>query len=228
MAGSQKDLSHVLWIGGSPCAGKSTIAHTIARTHVFVGYFLDPMARNHVRRRLEKGDAAMEAFVKMNVDQRWAARSIDTLFEEVLESWPVEFELAVEDLRALPDDWFIVAEGNFFPQNVLPYLSSLNQAFWLVPTANFVEQIRRKREAEQTARRERQGITHDNTSAEKRLSNLIARDIRIAEYVRQEAIRLGVAYLDVDGSLSLEETTTRVAEHFSPWITEMLKRLNLF
>ena len=71
MSQTDRDLSHVLWIGGSPCAGKSTIAHTIARTHVFVSYFLDPMARNHVRRRLEKGDAAMEAFVKMNVDQRW-------------------------------------------------------------------------------------------------------------------------------------------------------------
>ena len=29
-------LSHVLWIGGSPCAGKSSIGHTIARTHVFL------------------------------------------------------------------------------------------------------------------------------------------------------------------------------------------------
>jgi adenylylsulfate kinase-like enzyme len=27
-------LAHVLWIGGSPCSGKSTISHTLARLYV--------------------------------------------------------------------------------------------------------------------------------------------------------------------------------------------------
>src|SRR5690242_13534786 len=106
-----KDLSHVLWIGGSPCAGKSTIGHNIARSHVFLGYFLDPMARNHLKRRLAQDDEKMAAFLKLTMDQRWVERLVDTLVEEVLESWPKEAQLAVEDLLAMPKDWFIVAEG---------------------------------------------------------------------------------------------------------------------
>ncbi len=41
-------LSHVLWISGSPCAGKSSIGYTIARTHVFLDYHFDPMERRFV------------------------------------------------------------------------------------------------------------------------------------------------------------------------------------
>jgi adenylate kinase family enzyme len=221
-----KDLSHILWIGGSPCAGKSTIGHTIARTHVFLSYFLDPMARNHTVRRLAQGDAALAAFLKLTMDQRWLERSVETLVEEVLESWPKECNLSIEDLYAMPDEWFILAEGNFFPQYIAPYLSSPHQAIWLIPTPSFVVQVRRKREAEQAERRKRHNVAYESSDPERFLQNLISRDIRLAEYVKEQATRQNLPFLEVDGSRSLEEMTTLVEGHFEPYIIERLGHMN--
>ena len=67
-------LSHVLWIAGSPCSGKSTISHAIAQMYVFLDYHLDAWASNHFARRVAAGDAEARAFLEMNMDQRWIER----------------------------------------------------------------------------------------------------------------------------------------------------------
>jgi adenylate kinase family enzyme len=219
-------LSHVLWIGGSPCAGKSTIGHTIARTHVFLGYHLDPMARNHLARRLAAGDEALEAFLKMSMDQRWLERSVEALVQEVLESWTRECQLAVEDLLAMPNEWFIIAEGNFFPECVAPYISSLHQAIWLVPTGTFCGQIRQMRDAEQARRRERHRVADESSDPGRRLRNLIGRDCQLARYVKQQAEKLHLPVYEVDGGLSLDEVTALVEKHFEPYLIERLSQMN--
>src|SRR5581483_6824695 len=116
-------LSHVLWITGSPGSGKSTISHTITRIYVFLDYHVDALARNHMARRIAAGDAGATAFMKMNVNQRWVERSVETLVQETIVSWTEDFHLVIEDLLAMPKECLVVAEGNFFPACVAPYLS---------------------------------------------------------------------------------------------------------
>lgn len=221
-------LSHVLWIGGSPCAGKSTIGHSIARTHVFLCYFLDPMARNHIARRLAEGDAKMAAFLKMTMNQRWVERSVEELVQEVLESWTTECRLATEDLLAMPEEWFIIAEGNFFPECVAPYLSNPHQAIWLVPTEDFCGQIRRRRYAEQAKRRAQHGVANESSDPEKRLHNIIQRDSQLANYVKRQAEKLHLSVYEVDGSRSLDEMSVLVEQHFEPYIVERLKQFKQY
>ena len=221
-------LAHVLWIGGSPCAGKSTIGHTIARTHVFLSYHLDPMGRNHAARRLAAGDPALEAFLKMSMDQRWLERSVDALVQEVLTSWSQECRLALEDLLAMPREWFIVAEGNFFPECLAPALSSRHQAIWLTPTAPFCEQIRRQRDAQQASRRARHGVANESSDPQARLRKLIERDCRLAEHVKQQAEQRQLVVYEVDGGRSLDEMTALVEQHFEPYIMERLRAMPMF
>ncbi|HVB60595.1 MAG TPA: hypothetical protein VNE61_05300, partial [Ktedonobacteraceae bacterium] len=166
-----QQLSHVLWIAGSPCSGKSTISHTITRIYVFLDYHADAWARNHFARRVAAGDPEAGAFLKMNMDQRWIERSVETLFQETVASWSKEFSLVIEDLLALPKDNFIVAEGNFFPACVAPYLSNPHQAIWLVPTDDFCEQARRQKQAELARRQKRHGVYNEGSDPEKRLRN---------------------------------------------------------
>ena len=221
-------LSHVLWIGGSPCAGKSSIGHTIERTHVFLGYHLDAMARNHLARRLAEGDPEMEAFLKMSMDQRWVQRPVEALVQETIRSWSKEFLLTIEDLLAMPKEWFIVAEGNFFPECLAPYLSSPHQAIWLVPTPAFCNQIRRRRAAEQVARRARHGVANESSDPEKHLSNVIARDSQLAQHVKQQAEQRNLTVYEVDGTRSLDEMTTLVEQHFEPYLIERLSQMKPF
>ncbi len=213
-------LSHVLWIAGSPCSGKSTISHTITSIYVFLDYHVDALARNHFARRITAGDAGAAAFLKMNMDQRWIQRSVETLVQETLESWTRDFHLVIEDLLALPKENIIVAEGNFFPACVAPYLSSPHQALWLVPTDAFCEQARRQKRAALIKRQKRHGVYNEGSDSEKRLRNIIDRDCQLAHHVRQQAEERQLPIYEVDGSRSLEEMTELVERHFDPYLIQ--------
>jgi adenylate kinase family enzyme len=219
-----RSLSHVLWIAGSPCSGKSTISHTITRIYVFVDYHADAWARNHFARRVATGDPEATAFLKMNMDQMWIERSVETIFQETVTSWTKEFDLVIEDLLALPKDQFIVAEGNFFPAYVAPYLSSPHQAIWLVPTDDFCARARRQKRAELERRQKRHGVYNEGSDPEKRLQNLIARDRLLAGYVKQQAEEQHFTIYTVDGSQSAAATTELVERHFDPYLIECFKR----
>lgn len=217
---SAQKLSHVLWIAGSPCSGKSSISHTITRIYVFLDYHVDALSRHHFARRIAAGDAEAAAFLKMSMDQRWIQRSIEEMFQETIVSWTRDFDLVIEDLLALPEENFIVAEGNFFPACVVPYLSSPHQAIWLVPTDSFCEQARRRKRVELTRRQQRHGVYSEGSDPEKRLHNLIDRDRLLARYVKRQAEEYHLPLYEVDGSRSLEEMTELVERHFDPYLIE--------
>ncbi len=218
-------LPHVLWIGGSPCSGKSTISHTIARIYVFLDYHLDAWSRNHFARRVAAGDAEAATFLKMNMGQRWMERPVEALVQETITSWSRNFHLVLEDLQALPTENFIVAEGNFFPECVAPYLASPHQAIWLVPTDFFCEQGRRQRWAELERRQKRHGVYDESSDPERRKRNVIARDCQLARYVKQQAETLHLPVYEVDGNHSREEMVELVESHFDPYLIECFKRL---
>ncbi|GHO84872.1 hypothetical protein [Dictyobacter formicarum] len=222
---SAQSLSHVLWIGGSPCSGKSTISHAIAQIYVFLDYHLDAWARNHFTRRIATGDTEAQAFLQMSMNQRWVDRSVDMLVQEATTSWSRDFQLVLEDLQMLPKDNLIVAEGNFFPECVAPYLSSPHQAIWLVPTDTFCEQGRRQRWAEQARRQKRDGAYDEGSNPEQMRRNIIARDCQLARYVKQQAEALHLPIYEVDGSRSREEMTERVENHFAPYLAEYIRQL---
>jgi hypothetical protein len=217
-------LSHVLWIGGSPCSGKSTISHTIARICVFVDYHVDAWSANHLARRVAAGDVQATAFSHMSMDQLWLQRSVETLVQDTIEAWTREFPLVLEDLLALPKENLIVAEGNFFPACVQPYLTHPQQAIWLVPTDAFCEQGRREKWAELTRRQKRHGVYDEGSDPEQRRKNIIARDCQLAHVVKQQALDFSLAVHEVDGSRSRDEMTELVEQHFDPYLIARFKQ----
>ncbi|HLY29836.1 MAG TPA: hypothetical protein VKQ36_02290 [Ktedonobacterales bacterium] len=218
-------LRHVLWIGGSPGAGKSTVSHAIARVYVFLDYHCDAWARNHFARRVAAGEAEVTAFLKMSMDERWIQRSVEELTREAITSWTRDFSLVIEDLLAAPGENFIVAEGNFFPECVAPYLTHPHQAIWLTPTDAFCEQARRHKQAELARRKQRHGVNDEGSDPEQRLRSLIARDQQLARYVKAQVEALHLPCIEVDGSLSPEELTERVERHLDPYLIERLRAL---
>lgn len=211
-------LAHVMWIAGSPCSGKSSISHTMARIYVFLDYHVDAWAAHHQARKLAAGDVQARALARMSMDQRWLARSAETMAEETIASWTREFELVIEDLLALPRENLIIAEGNFFPKCAQPYLSHPNQAIWLVPSDDFCDQARRRKRAALDVRQRRHGVYDEGSDPEERLRRLIARDQRLAAYVRAQAAELRLPCYEVDGSRPLDEMTELVERHFDPFL----------
>ena len=173
---SPERLKHVLWIAGSPCSGKSTISHTIARIYVFLDYHADPLASVHLARRIADGDEDATAFQHQPMEERWLKPTAEELFERATTAWTREFRYVLDDLLAMPKSLFIVAEGNFFPASLAPYLSDPHQAIWLVPTDAFCDRARRQKRALLDERQKRHCVYDEGSDPEARLRKLIARD----------------------------------------------------
>jgi hypothetical protein len=59
-------------------------------------------------------------------------------------------------------------------------------------------------------------IREQTSDPEQAIENVIARDILFARHIRNEAARLNLKMLEVDWTLTLDETVKRVEQHFDP------------
>jgi hypothetical protein len=212
-------LAHVLWIGGPPDCGKTSIADIIAEKHGLQVYHFDRCEGDHMRRA---GPERQPNVVKLRtlvetLDERelahelWLAHAPEAMAEFTVGSWSERVDLAVEDLIAMPGAPLIVAEGpGFFPRRILPLLADRGRAVWLVPSEEF------KRAS--AIRRDKPGSRHLTSDPERAQENLIRRDVLMGDSVRRGVNELGLAMYEVDGSRSLEEMAATVEAQFGRWL----------
>ena len=84
MMAIRNGLRHVLWIGGSPCAGKTSIAKALALSYHLQTYHFDVLERAHIGRSTQARQPALQAFLTMTMDQQHVLRSIETFGTRVL------------------------------------------------------------------------------------------------------------------------------------------------
>ncbi len=88
-------LTHVLWIDGSPCAGKTSIADRLARTHDLQVYHFDRPEMEHIARRIAEGDQALAAFLTLSMDQRWLVRALQVMAQSIIWFWTERFHQVI-------------------------------------------------------------------------------------------------------------------------------------
>lgn len=200
-------LAHVLWIGGGPQAGKTTLSRLLAGKWDLKIYNLDWHA---VREHAGRPGTAVAAFKRLSMDERWAVPRADELLERSVTIWQDGFALVVEDLLALPDSRTIVAEGpGAFPWCVAPLIGSAQQAIFLVPTRERRDIVASRRWG--IGQRERfPGILE----RERALTNVSARDALLDARIMSSCADLGLRCERLDGSLDLDDSLTLVEDHF--------------
>ena len=200
------DLAHVLWLGGSPCSGKTSVAKRLIERHRLQLYHYDKQERSHSARSCPERHPTICAHAAMSMDERWMHRPVDEMVRATEAAWLERFALVIDDLRALPATATILAEGpGLLPGTVAPLLQRPRQALWLVPTEAF------KRAVQPT----RGGAPANQTSdAARAYRNLIDLDLQLAANVRRRARDLGLTVIEVDGTKSIEEMAMVVADHF--------------
>lgn len=95
------------------------------------------------------------------------------------------------------------AEGpRLFPKLVVPVLSSLNQAIWLMPTADFANASRE--------RRNKLAWGFESSDPERFRENFLGRERLLADYIESEVARLGLPFIEVNGERTAEEIADAV------------------
>jgi hypothetical protein len=197
------DLPNVVWIGGSPCAGKSSIADAIARERGWSVYRCDDEVTRHAQLADPLRQPVFTRLNRLSCDELWL-RPLDEQVSEEFAFYREEFPFILDDLARFPAGQTVLAEGAaLLPELIDPAVVAQGRAVWIVPTAAFQLEYYGKRAwpADTLA-----GCT-DHAAA---WANWMERDIRFARAVAASAHALSYPLLLVDGPTSLEENIATV------------------
>ncbi|MFC1960494.1 hypothetical protein ACFLYO_07280 [Chloroflexota bacterium] len=200
-------LKHVLWLGGSPCSGKSSIAELLTERHKFAYYKCDDHFEAHQKRATPPDHPAFYKLNTMTWDDLWMRPVAEQLADEIA-IYRESFGMILDDLREFPPEQLILAEGcALLPEFVAPLLSSPSSAIWVVPTPEF--QVAHYRQRPWI-----QHILHECRDPAQAFQNWMDRDIGYGQTILQQAAAAGFNTIVVDGQQSISKNAALVEAHF--------------
>jgi hypothetical protein len=204
---SAQQLEHVLWIGGTPCSGKTSIAKLLAETYQLQVYHCDEAFETH---KLHM--SATRKLLTISWDELWM-QPIDTLVADVFAIYREEFRLIMDDLRALPSWPPILAEGMaLLPDLLGPMLANCDRAVWVIPTPDF------QRERYPLRGRWVQDILRQCSDPDQAFRNWMNRDIASAQIISAAAVAHGLRMIEVDGQQPIASMAAVIEDQFRPFL----------
>jgi hypothetical protein len=204
-------MQHVYWLGGSPCAGKTTISHIIAQEFGWQTYHIDREVESYLERADSQKHPHLSAYKEMGL-QRFLLQPAQAQLEIVLGMSHEQFTFILEDLSKFPEDLPILVEGaNLRPHDVAPHLPDSSHALWLVPTEEFQLEVYPKRGTWV------QDVLRHHFEDDSRVDvfeQWMERDALMARWAEKAATDLGIRVIVVDGSASLLDNAELVMKHF--------------
>jgi hypothetical protein len=206
-------LRQTLWIGGGQWAGKSTVARILAVQYGVTAYHYDYHdARGHSDRRLAHRVRCGQESTEPDPDTVWVHPTPEQMATQTLAGFPIRFEWALDDLRALVSGRPIIAEGwGLRPELVAPILDSPRRMVVMVPTEAF-----RQHQLHTLPRANT--FSHHVSDLARAQRNRVARDRLIADDAVLTARQHDIPVIEIDGSLDAEAVAAIVAEHFGPYL----------
>ncbi len=192
-------LAHVVWLGGSPCAGKSTVAKRIATDHRMTVYRCDDAFFEHAERLTPETQPVFSRLVQMSPDEIWL-RPVQQQVDEEIELYREEFPMILEDLLSLPSDRPLIAEGAaLMPELLHPLGIAAHRMLWMVPT----EAFQRHHYGQRAWRHD---VLRECSDPGRGWENWMHRDAGFAREIARQASERDCRLITVDGSRSLSET----------------------
>ena len=204
---SGQQLGPVLWIGGTPCSGKTSIADLLAETYQLQVYHCDEAFETH---KLQM--SATRKLMTISWDELWM-QPLDMLVADVFAIYREEFQLIIDDLRALPPWPPILAEGMALLTNlVAPLLANQECAVWVIPTPDF------QRERYPLRGAWVQDILHQCADPDQAFRNWMNRDIASARIIAAATVAHNLRLIEVDGQRPIASIAATIEDQFRPFL----------
>lgn len=200
-------LSHVLWMGGSPCSGKSTWANVLAEQYGIAIYHVDTEFPRHAQRFTPEQHPTLYRWTHTPWDALWM-QSDEALLQQAIAAYTEHFSLILQDLLETDPSVPLLSEGTaLLPGCVPPLLSDKRRALWVVPSEAFQRQMYPQRNFVQS-------ILSTCRDPDRAFQNWMHRDANFARWVAAEARTLSLHVLENDGTRTVAANTSRVADYF--------------
>jgi hypothetical protein len=205
-------FENVLWIGGPPGSGKTTVAEWLALTHGLRYWGADKFAQVHHRRMVEEQLPAAHEWEAMTPDERWLGDPVQ-MAQISLAMSERRGAMIIEDLSKEPPTQPIVVEGTpLLPSVIEPVIASPAHALWVVPTP----------EAEERNLLGRRGHAYTQTSnPAKAVGNRVAREFHVAERIVREASERKLSVIRPEEDMSLTDVEAAVESYFAPALAKL-------
>lgn len=202
------DLDHVLWLGGSTCAGKTSIAQRLATAHGLRVYHCDDAFEEHRRRADPKRHPGFCRIMDLTGPELWS-RTAEEQAADLLAFYADELEMILEDIRSLPAEPLLVEGTGLLPDRLAGLGARPGRALFLISTGAFRRRLYPQRGSWV---REMLDATGD---PEGTFDRWMARDDTLAHLRAERAAALGMPVIEVDGRRTLEETAAAAAWTFA-------------
>ena len=195
----------VLFIGGSPCSGKSTVAERISKEYGAYYFKVDDFLDKFTHNAAKKGYPACKNSVTMTPDEIWMREPLIQCEDEFLIYDEIS-ELVFEYLEKIDAD-FIVTEGAAYTPNVM-VKHGKKKYISIIPTPDF--QISHYKEREWVPY-----ILEGCSDKQQAFHNWMERDILFAKQVKAECEENAVPCIVNDGTRTQDEMFSIVKELFN-------------
>jgi hypothetical protein len=207
MSETEDKLKRVFWLGGSPCAGKTSISEILASRFDLDVYHVDEAFETHVQYLNPAHQPTLTRWLASSWNQRWM-QSVDCLVAEAIACYREHFDFIRQDILTRPLPKSLLVEGTaLLPIEVDKILPQRSNAIWITADDHFQRQHYAERK---WARR----IVDQCDDPEVAFHNWMERDIRFAQWIRTEISTLDLQLLKIDGSRTVEENAEVVAARF--------------
>ena len=198
----------VLWLGGAPCAGKSSIAQQLGDRFALDVVHIDDSFDACTSRLDTDRHPALSTWMGLSWNQRWA-RPPELLLGEVVSCYREHLGFVLEhlDTRTGVGRRTLVEGSAILPADIVPTLGSAADATWLVPTPGFQKQ-------HYALRPWVGGIVRQCSDPTGAFERWMGRDAGFAQWLMREVRSVGLTYITVDGSRGIDEIAEVVAQHF--------------
>ena len=198
---------NIYYIGGSTCAGKSSVAEILSKKHDLYYFKTDDFLDRYMQAGARKGYPVCRKTAGMSAEQVWMREPLLQCREE-FDIYRDIFEFVAADLDRIEWKGGIITEGTaYLPELMKQFGVPGSRYIVITPTKEFQVIHYRKRAFVPL-------VLEGCSDKEKAFRNWMDRDVLFAQEVRRQCHKENYVSVINDGNMDLDELANLVAAHF--------------